>query len=131
MRNNAITDPLALKSENMMIRRMWHGWTTPERADAYQQLLREQIFPGILARDIVGLRGLEAWRRQVGEEIEFITVMTFEDSAAIAAFTMGDPARSVVPEAARELLARFDERSQHYDQVITTPSGGPPDTGEA
>lgn len=107
-----------------MMKRMWHGWTTPENADAYQKLLEEQIFPGILARDIAGLRGLEAWRREVGEEVEFITVMTFESTAAVAEFTGGDPARSVVPEAARKVLARFDEHSQHYDLVIAAPSPG-------
>jgi hypothetical protein len=35
--------------------------------------------------------------------------------AAVAAFTGGDPAQSVVPPAARRLLARFDEHWQHYE----------------
>ena len=30
-----------------MIARIWNGWTTPENADAYERLLREDIFPGI------------------------------------------------------------------------------------
>jgi hypothetical protein len=40
--------------------------------------------------------------------------MTFDDRDAIATFTGGDPTRSVVPDEARRLLARFDEHSQHY-----------------
>ena len=29
--------------ELFMISRIWHGWTTPENADAYEQLLRHEI----------------------------------------------------------------------------------------
>jgi hypothetical protein len=32
-----------------MITRIWRGWTRPEQADAYQQLLLEEIFTGIAA----------------------------------------------------------------------------------
>ena len=35
-----------------MICRIWHGWTKPENADAYERLLREEIFAGIAARAI-------------------------------------------------------------------------------
>lgn len=101
-----------------MIQRKWHGWTTSENAEPYERLLREQIFPGILARDVRGLRSLEAWRREAGSQVEFVTVMVFEDMRAVAEFTGGDPEDSVVPEAARKLLSRFDEHSQHYDLAI-------------
>ncbi|MEV0093243.1 antibiotic biosynthesis monooxygenase [Streptomyces sp. NPDC050738] len=102
-----------------MMRRLWHGWTTPENADAYERLLREEIFPGILARKIAGLRDLEAWRRPGDEgEVEFVTVMAFDDERAVAEFTGGDPAQSVVPAAARKVLKRFDEHSLHYERVI-------------
>jgi len=30
-----------------MIARIWHGWTTPENADAYASLLRTEVLPGI------------------------------------------------------------------------------------
>lgn len=42
-----------------MIARIWHGWTTPANADAYERLLRTEIFPGILARKIVGFRNIQ------------------------------------------------------------------------
>lgn len=47
--------------------------------------------------------------------------MSFDDLGAVAEFTGGDPAGSVVPEAARELLSRFDERSRHYEVVAVAP----------
>jgi hypothetical protein len=37
-----------------MISRIWHGWTTRENADAYEKLLRTEIFSGIAKRSIHG-----------------------------------------------------------------------------
>jgi hypothetical protein len=38
-----------------MIVRLWRGWTTAANADAYEELIRSTIFPGILDREIDGL----------------------------------------------------------------------------
>jgi len=102
-----------------MILRLWRGWTGPAQTEAYEQLLTGQIAPAILDRGIAGLRELRVLRRDPREVdpatgTEFLTVMTFDDLAAVAAFTGGDPSISVVPAGARRLLARFDEHSQHY-----------------
>jgi hypothetical protein len=35
-----------------MICRIWHGWTTPENADAYESLLKREIVPGIEGRHL-------------------------------------------------------------------------------
>jgi hypothetical protein len=48
--------------------------------------------------------------------VEFVTVMWFDSLDAVRAFAGEDHEASVVPPAAQELLARFDERSQH-DEV--------------
>ena len=45
-----------------MIARIWFGWTTPENADAYEALLKTEIFPGILARNIAGFLRIELLR---------------------------------------------------------------------
>jgi hypothetical protein len=39
-----------------MIGRIWHGWTRPEDADAYERLLKEEIFPGIAEKGVPGYR---------------------------------------------------------------------------
>jgi hypothetical protein len=106
----------------IMILRLWRGWTSTEATStAYRELLTGQIAPAILARGIPGLRDLTVWRRDPGElggpGAEILTAMTFDDRDAIATFTGGDPTRSVVPEEARRLLARFDEHSQHYTDI--------------
>jgi heme-degrading monooxygenase HmoA len=96
-----------------MIVRMWHGYTTPHDADAYEALLKHEIFKGIEGKAMAGFRGIELLRRPVDEEVEFITIMRFERIDDVKAFT-GDDYENV-PEAARRLLKRFDARSQHYE----------------
>ena len=98
-----------------MIARVWHGWTSPENADRYEALIRSTIFPGIRARGIGDLERIELFRRPLGEEVEFVTVMWFQSWEAVKAFAGEDWERSVVPPAARAVLARFDEKAQHYE----------------
>jgi antibiotic biosynthesis monooxygenase (ABM) superfamily enzyme len=102
-----------------MIVRIWPGWPTSTNADAYQDLLNHTIAPGIIARSIPGLLRLDVLRRgaEDGAEVEFITVMQFADWAAVEAFAGPERTASVVPPAARELLARYDPHSQHYETV--------------
>ena len=98
-----------------MIARLWHGWTSPENADAYERLLKTEIFPGISAKGVAGYRGIRLLRRPVGAEVEFVTVMWFDSWDAVKAFAGGDYETAYVPAKARQVLARFDERSQHYE----------------
>jgi hypothetical protein len=97
-----------------MILRLWRGWATPGNADAYEQLLNGTIAPAIMRRGIAGLRELSVLRNE-GDEVEFLTVMTFDDWDAVAEFAGPDSRASVVPPAARALLAHFDEHSAHYE----------------
>ncbi|MEW6180964.1 MAG: antibiotic biosynthesis monooxygenase [Chloroflexota bacterium] len=98
-----------------MISRIWHGWTTHQNADSYEQLLKEEIFIGILDRQIPGFRGIQLLRRELNNETEFITIMVFDSLEAVKAFAGDDYEQAVVPEKARALLAHFDHRSQHYE----------------
>lgn len=98
-----------------MISRIWHGWTTPENADAYESLLKDEIFSGIQERGIAGYRGIELLRRDIEGEVEFVTIMWFDDIEAVRSFAGEDYEVAVVPEKARAVLSRFDGRSQHYD----------------
>jgi hypothetical protein len=98
-----------------MISRIWHGWTSPENADAYEALLKKEIFVGIKDREITGYRGIQLFRRSLGEEVEFITVMWFDSIDAVRQFAGEDYEAAVVPPKARLLLSHFDDRSQHYD----------------
>lgn len=98
-----------------MISRIWHGWTSPENADAYETLLKQEIFVNIGNREINGYRGIDLLRRNAVGKVEFITIMWFDSINAVKEFAGEDYETSVVPENARKLLSEFDSRSQHYD----------------
>lgn len=98
-----------------MISRLWHGWTTPENADSYESLLKSEIFQAIQRRQIAGYRGIHLFRRNLGDEVEFITIMWFDSMKAVRTFAGEDYEVAVVPPKARALLSRFDARSQHYE----------------
>ena len=102
-----------------MIQRIWRGWTRPAQADAYQQLLLTEIFPGIAARDIQGYRGIQLLRRETAGEVEFMTIMWFDSLDDVRAFSGADYETAVVPPDARALLAHFDNRSAHYETVVS------------
>jgi heme-degrading monooxygenase HmoA len=99
-----------------MIARIWHGWTSPGNADEYESLLREEIFAGILNRRISGFRSIQLLRgEEEGEEVEFVTIMLFESVTPVREFAGEDYEAAVVPEKARAVLSRFDQRSKHYE----------------
>lgn len=98
-----------------MIKRIWHGWTRPEDADRYQRLLEDEIFPRIAEKEVEGYRGIELLRREVGDEVEFVTIMSFDSLEAVRSFAGEESDRAYVPPEAREVLARFDERARHYE----------------
>ncbi len=98
-----------------MISRVWHGYTATSKADAYESLLKQEIFTGIRNRNITGYRGIQLFRRNLNAEVEFITVMWFDSIDAVRVFAGEDYEAAVVPPTARTLLSRFDARSQHYE----------------
>ena len=95
-----------------MIARVWHGWTAPQNADAYEGLLKSKILPGI--HRVKGYRGAHLLRREAGKEVEFITVTLWESMAAVREFS-GPEGHAVVPPEAQKLLAHYDAQSAHYE----------------
>ena len=98
-----------------MISRIWHGWTTPQNANLYEELLKGEIFVGINNRGLPGYRGIQLLRRDGPDEVEFVTLMRFDSLDAVRRFADEDFEAAVVPPKARALLERFDERSSHYE----------------
>lgn len=100
-----------------MIARIWHGWTSFENADIYEDLLRNEIFPSIADRNIKGYRKISLLRRPLENEIEFITIMIFDDLSAVKEFVGEQYERSYVPQKAKDVLLRHDKFSQHYEII--------------
>ena len=107
----------------MAVKRAWHGWTTLENADTYQQLLHNEVFPGIEAKKIPGYRKIELLRLDHEDEVEFITIMTFDSLRNVIDFQGEDYTRCYVPDAAQKVLKRWDQRSSHYEVIETREYG--------
>ena len=101
-----------------MISRIWHGYTTKDNADTYENLLKNEIFIGIKNKNIKGYRGIQLLRRELPAEIEFITIMWFDSLSSVIEFAGHDYEKAVVPIIAQKVLSRFDKKSQHYDVKI-------------
>jgi hypothetical protein len=101
-----------------MIVRYWRGWTTLENADAYEEIVSGTVLPGIAARGLAGYHGAYLLRRELGDEVEFATVMLFDSLDHVRAFAGDDYDTAYVPPPARAVLSRFDERSAHYEALL-------------
>jgi antibiotic biosynthesis monooxygenase (ABM) superfamily enzyme len=99
----------------MTVKRIWHGWTEPANADTYERLLHDEVFPGIEAKKIPGYRRIELLRRDLGDEVEFITIMTFDTIQNVIDFQGEDYQRCYVPDAAKKLLKRWNQISDHFE----------------
>lgn len=100
-----------------MICRLWRGWTTPDNAASYEAVVRGEVIPAIEARRIPGFLAIDLMRRPVGDEVEFATLMWFDDADAVKGFAGEDYEVAHVPEPARSVLSRFDERSAHFEVI--------------
>lgn len=97
-----------------MIARVWHGYTKPEHAGAYESMLKPELLPGISKAR--GYKGSYLLRRDLGAEIEFITILLWNsiDDLRLAA-GHDDYETAIVPEERRKYLARFDTKAAHYE----------------
>lgn len=100
-----------------MIARIWHGWTKPADAKAYEAMLRNEIFPSIAARNICGYHGAELFIREDGNEMEFVTLLRFDSMEGVKEFAGADESRPVIYPGVEELLTRM-ERAWHYRVTI-------------
>ena len=103
-----------------MICRVWRGWTTPENAKPYQALLKGEIMPGIRAKDIPGLLTHQALKRDMtgkdgSPEIEHMTLIWFNSLEDVKGFVGADYTIANMPEAAKAVLKRWDQRVLHFD----------------
>jgi len=100
-----------------MIARIWHGYTKPEHADAYEAMLKPELLPGI--SKVKGYRGSYLLRRALGAEVEFVTIMLWDSIDAIRAGAGPSYEAAVIPEERRKYLSRFDAIASHYEITST------------
>lgn len=98
-----------------MVNRIWHGYTTKQNADIYENLLKTEIIPGIEKKNIAGYRGFQVLRREMENEVEFMTIISFESIGSVKQFIGEDYEEVYVPEEAQKVLSRYDRKAMHYE----------------
>ena len=97
-----------------MIARVWHGYTMPEHADAYEAMLKPELLPGV--SKVKGYKGSYLLRRNLGNEVEFITIMLWDSIDAIrTAAGHADYETAIIPEERRKYFAHYDAKAAHYE----------------
>ena len=104
-----------------MIARVWHGYTKPENADAYESMLKPELLPGLSRKK--GFAGSYLLRRNLGEEVEFVTIILWDSLDELKALAGADYERAIVPEERRRVLSRWDETANHYDVAAGVGAG--------
>ena len=100
-----------------MIARIWHGWTKRADAKTYENMLRNEIFPSIAARNIRGYNSADLFIRDDGDETEFVTLLRFDSMEAVKEFAGSDETRPVIFPGVERLLTRM-EPARHYRITI-------------
>ncbi len=99
-----------------MICRVWHGWTRPENADAYESYLQDELFPRVKrelgARGYLGFHLLRSAKK---EEVEFVTMLWFDSLDSVKGFAGESYATAVISDKAKKLLSRYADRVDHLE----------------
>jgi hypothetical protein len=101
--------------------RMWRGWTAAKNADAYEEYLKNELFPRV-QRELAerGYRGYHVLRRENGNEVEFVTMVWFESLQAVRSFAGEDYETPVISTKAEGLLSHYQGRCEHFELSSTT-----------
>ena len=101
------------------VARIWREWTTVENADAYQAIAETEVFPDVIGRRIPGLVSANLMRADdvVDGEVEFTTIIWFEDLDSVKNFMGEEYRRAHMPENARAVLKRYDAEAKHFHLV--------------
>jgi heme-degrading monooxygenase HmoA len=100
-----------------MIARIWQGWTKPADAKIYENMLRNEIFPSIAARNIKGYHGAELFIQEDENETEFVTLLRFDSMDAVKEFAGSDETKPVIFPGVEKLLTRM-KSARHYRIAI-------------
>lgn len=101
-----------------MIARHWKGWVKAENVEAYESLLNDKVLPGL--KDIEGYRGGYIFRKDAGDELEFVVVNFFESLEAVKRFAGPNYEAPVFEPEAKALLSRVENFATHYEVRAST-----------
>ncbi|MBW3020672.1 antibiotic biosynthesis monooxygenase [Candidatus Woesearchaeota archaeon] len=97
--------------------RTWKGWTTTENAPIYQDMLINEVFPAVKKKGVVGLEKVSISVQNKSNEVEFFLVLQFESLHAVKTFAGENYEKAYIPDNAKEVLSRYDEKAEHYEFI--------------
>lgn len=103
---------------NLLIARHWRGWTKVQDADAYESLLKLNVFPSL--KGIEGYRGGYILRNDGPQEVEFVVINLFDSLEAVKRFAGPNYATPVFEPEAKALLCKIDPLAVHYEVRAST-----------
>jgi heme-degrading monooxygenase HmoA len=103
--------------EGSMIARMWRGWTKPGDAAGYEEVFNTIVLPHL--HSVAGCKQAFLFRRELGDEVEFVVLTMFDSIEAIKHFAGEDYESAVISDEARKILNRFDSQVIHYEVAAT------------
>ncbi len=77
----------------------------------------KRYFPGIESKEIEGYQGVELLRRDLNDEVEFMTIMTFDALECVISFQGKDYEKAYVPASAQKILKRWDKVASHFNTI--------------
>ena len=109
-----ILSPMATPSAAIV--RSWSARATPAGADAYLEHFRSTVLPALRRRP--GHRGAMVLRRSQDGLIRITVLTLWTSMAAVLEFAGADTHAAVVEPAARDVLADFDTRVEHFELAL-------------
>lgn len=103
---------------NLLIARHWRGWTKVEDADAYDSLLKLNVFSSL--KGIEGYRGGYILRNDGPQEVEFVVINLFDSLEAVKRFAGPNYATPVFEPEAKALLCKIDPLAVNYEVRAST-----------
>ncbi|MGC1372714.1 MAG: antibiotic biosynthesis monooxygenase [Candidatus Sulfotelmatobacter sp.] len=96
-----------------MIARVWHGYTKPENADAYEALLKPELLPGISKKK--GYKGTIFCGGKLAPRLNLSPLCSGIQSIRFARLQVLDYETAIIPEERRKYLSKYDAKSAHYE----------------
>lgn len=97
--------------------RTWKGYTSIENAPIYKEMLVNEVFPAVKKKGVDGLEKVSISVQNKSDEVEFFLVLQFESLNAVKTFAGENYEIAYIPDNAKEVLSRYDEKAEHYEFI--------------
>ena len=102
-----------MKNRSKIIR-TWKGWTTPENAPVYENMLINEVFPEVKKKGVNGLEKVSISTSEKENEVEFFLVLHFDSLDSVKAFAGDNYETAYIPDNAKRVLSRYNGKGNHF-----------------